>query len=198
MGVEDACREMEAAGVHKNGEPTAAAAPEQEQQKELPKLSAAEFRVYNRMAEHMDMFHNNFRQTWNLLYGACTSGKKPQGMTLRSFLQAGDDFAHHLTIHHTIEERHIFPVLAKKMPAFAKELELLTQHKQIHNGLEKFEAYIAECRAGERELRFGELKAVMDTFGQVLWEHLDAEVHELRAENMRQFWTQEEMRRLPM
>ena len=142
--------------------------------------------------------HNNFRQTWNLLHGACTSGKKPQGMTLRSFLQAGDDFAHHLTIHHTIEERHIFPVLAKKMPAFAKELELLTQHKQIHNGLEKFEAYIAECRAGERELRFGELKAVMDTFGKVLWEHLDAEVHELRAENMRRFWTQEEMRRLPM
>jgi hypothetical protein len=56
MGMEDACREMEAAGVNKKGEPTAAAAPEQEQQKELPKLSAAEFRVYNRMAEHMDMF----------------------------------------------------------------------------------------------------------------------------------------------
>ena len=48
-------------------------------------------------------------------------------MTLRSFLQAGDDFAHHLTIHHTIEERHIFPVLAKKMPAFAKELEHKTE-----------------------------------------------------------------------
>lgn len=56
MGIEDACREMEAAGVPKKGEPTAAAAPEQEQQKDLPKLSAAEFRVYNRMAEHMDMF----------------------------------------------------------------------------------------------------------------------------------------------
>jgi hypothetical protein len=64
--------------------------------------------------------------------------------------------------------------------------------------LEKFEAYIAECRAGERELRFGELKAVMDGFGEVLWEHLDQEVHELRAENMRKFWTQDEMRRLPM
>ena len=56
MSAEDACREMEAAGVLKKGEPTAAAAPEQEQQKELPELSAAEFRVYNRMAEHMDMF----------------------------------------------------------------------------------------------------------------------------------------------
>ncbi|KAM0717340.1 hypothetical protein Q7P37_007192 [Cladosporium fusiforme] len=198
INMADAFREMEANGVPKKGEPTAAAAPEQEQQKELPKLSAAEFRVYNRMAEHMDMFHNNFRQTWNLLHTACTTGKKPAGMTLRSFLQTGDDFAHHLTIHHTIEERHIFPVLAKKMPAFRKELELLTQHKQIHAGLEQFEAYIAACRAGERELRFGELGEVMDTFGAVLWEHLDAEVHELRAENMRRFWTAEEMRRLPM
>ena len=142
--------------------------------------------------------HNNFRQTWHLLHGACTSGKKPQGMTLRGFLQAGDEFAHHLTIHHTIEEKHIFPILAKKMPAFRKELELLTQHKQIHDGLDKFEAYLAECRSGERELRFAELGAVMDGFGAVLWEHLDAEVHELRAENMRKYWTPEEMRRLPM
>jgi hypothetical protein len=56
MGVEDAFREMEANGVPKQGQPTAAAAPAQEQQKELPKMSAAEFRVYNRMAEHMDLF----------------------------------------------------------------------------------------------------------------------------------------------
>ena len=52
----DACREMEANGVKKQGEPTEAAAPKQEKQKDLPKLSPAEFRVYNRMAEHMDMF----------------------------------------------------------------------------------------------------------------------------------------------
>jgi hemerythrin-like domain-containing protein len=119
-------------------------------------------------------------------------------MTLRSFLQAGDDFAHHLTIHHTIEEQHIFPVLAKRMPAFKKELELLTQHKEIHNGLDEFERYIKECRSGERELRFGELREVMDGFGKVLWEHLDDEVRELRAENMRLFWSPEEMKRLPM
>ena len=56
MGVEDAFREMEANGVPKQGQPTPAAAPQQEEQKDLPKLSAAEFRVYNRMAEHMDMF----------------------------------------------------------------------------------------------------------------------------------------------
>lgn len=63
MGVEDAFREMEANGVPKQGQPTCAAAPKQEEQKELPKLSAAEFRVYNRMAEHMDMFVSSAQHT---------------------------------------------------------------------------------------------------------------------------------------
>lgn len=119
-------------------------------------------------------------------------------MTLRAFLSAGEDFAHHLTVHHTIEEQHIFPILAKKMPKFKKELELLTQHKQIHEGLEVFEKYVEACRTGERELRFIELKGVMDGFGAVLWEHLDDEVRELRAENMHKYWSMDEMRRLPM
>lgn len=101
-------------------------------------------------------------------------------------------------MHHGIEEAHIFPVLAKKMPAFRKELELLTQHKQIHQGLEKFEAYLEECKNGERELRLEEMKTLMDTFGAVLWAHLDDEVKELSAENMRKYWTIQEMRSMPM
>lgn len=119
-------------------------------------------------------------------------------MSIRSFLSTGEQFAHHLTIHHTIEEQHIFPVLARKMPAFKKELELLSQHKQIHNGLDKFEDYLQKCRSGEKELRLDELKKVMESFGTVLWQHLDDEVKELRAENMRKYWTMDEMRRLPM
>lgn len=119
-------------------------------------------------------------------------------MSIRAFLNVGEQFCHHLTIHHTIEEQHIFPILAKKMPAFKKELQLLTQHKQIHAGLDEFEAYLAQCRSGEREVRLEEMREVMETFGKVLWEHLDEEVHELRAENMRKYWTPEEMRRIPI
>ncbi|KAL1655919.1 hypothetical protein SLS61_001482 [Didymella pomorum] len=126
----------------------------------LPKLSQHDFRIYNRMAEHMDYFHNHFRETWNVI--------------------------------------HIFPVLAKKQPAFKKELELLTQHKQIHKGLDKLTKYLEECSTGERELRLSELKDIMDSFGKVLWQHLDDEVKELGAENMRKYWTKEEMARLPM
>jgi hemerythrin-like domain-containing protein len=210
--------------VPKCDEPTKVSAPKKEEQEapkmsqqEVPKMSPQEFRLYNRMAERMDMFvrlpphtslsnirltenhqHENFRHTYNLLHSACVSGKRPQGMSIRSFLNVGEEFCHHLTIHHTFEEQHIFPVLARKMPAFKKELQLLTQHKQIHEGLEKFESYLRECRSGERELRLEEMREVMEGFGKVLWEHLDEEVKELRAENMRKYWSVEEMRRWPM
>ena len=119
-------------------------------------------------------------------------------MSIKSFLSTGDQFLYHLEVHHGIEEEHIFPILARKMPAFKKELELLTQHKQIHKGMDKLSAYIQQCRSGEKELRLEEMKAVMDTFGKVLWEHLNDEVHQLRAENMRKYWTMDEMRQLPM
>jgi hypothetical protein len=84
------------------------------------------------------------------------------------------------------------------MPAFKKELELLTQHKQIHLGLDKLEKYLEECSSGERELRLGEMKEILEGFGTVLWQHLDDEVEQLKAENMRKYWTLEEMRRIPM
>lgn len=84
------------------------------------------------------------------------------------------------------------------MPAFRKELELLTQHKQIHAGMEKLEAYLGQCRSGEKDLRMEQMKEIMDSFGDVLWSHLDDEVKELGAENMRKYWTIEELRRMPM
>ncbi|KAJ4352369.1 uncharacterized protein N0V89_007717 [Didymosphaeria variabile] len=170
----------------------------QTEEKPLPKLTAAQFRTYNHMAEHMEYFHNNFRQTWNVMYKACETNKRPAGTSIRQFLAMAEQFCHHLTMHHTIEEQHIFPVLAKKMPAFREELELLTQHKGIHDGLEKLEEYIADCRSGEKELQLKEIKRIMDGFGKVLWSHLDDEVKQLGAENMRKYWTEAEMKRMPM
>jgi hypothetical protein len=38
----------------------------------------------------------------------------------------------------------------------------------------------------------------MDSWGTVLWSHLEQEVKTLGAENMRKYWTIEEMRRMPM
>ena len=75
---------------------------------------------------------------------------------------------------------------------------MLTHHKRIHEGLEKLEDYVKNCRTGEKDLRMDEMKILMDGFGDVLWEHLDAEVKELGAENMQKYWTLQEMKRMPM
>jgi hemerythrin-like domain-containing protein len=164
----------------------------------LPKLSAHEFRIYNRLAEHMDYFHNHFRQTWNMLYGACEANKRPSNISIRQFLSSGLQFCSQLQMHHDIEEVHVFPVLARKMPAFQSEMEMKTAHKSIHAGLEKLEPWLEQCRSGERELNLRELKVIMDGFGKVLWSHLDEEVQQLGAENMRKYWTIAEMQKMPM
>jgi hemerythrin-like domain-containing protein len=172
------------------------ACPETEKTTEtLPKLTPSEFRQYNRLAEMMDNFHNHFRQTWTTMYDACSTSKRPTGMSLRQFLHYSLDFCNMLTMHHDIEEARVFPMLARKMPIFRNTETMKMQHKEIHEGLDKLKSWLEQCRDGESDYRAQEMRDMMDTFGQVLWEHLDAEVKQLGAENMRKFWTLKDMQR---
>lgn len=118
-------------------------------------------------------------------------------MSLKQFLAMGRDFCQQLTMHHDIEEKHVFPYLAKRMAAFREELEMPSQHREIHSGLEKLSTYLDNCSSGNQELRLGELKGVMDSFGDILWTHLADEVEQLGAENMRKYWTKEEVQKMP-
>ncbi|KAG0152905.1 hypothetical protein PDIDSM_1864 [Penicillium digitatum] len=160
-------------------------------------LSASDFRTYNRMEEQMEGFHNHFRLTWNQLWKACGSSGK-RGLSARQVIMMGLQFCSQLDFHHSIEEQHIFPVLAKKMPEFRKELELLSQHSQIHAGIEKLENNLDKCRSGEEDLRREKVQRLMEGFGKVLWTYLDQEVQPLGAANMHKFWSLAEMCRLPM
>ncbi|TAQ85048.1 hypothetical protein B7494_g6622 [Chlorociboria aeruginascens] len=173
---------------------------EQEVEAPLPQLSAADFRTYNSMAEHMDYFHDNFRRSWTLLDTAVQNNRRPNNLTLKQFLNIGIQFCHHLSMHHNIEEQHIFPILAAKMPEFKSgknAAELLRQHQEIHKGMDLFEEYLEACRSGELDFEFKVLKVKM-LWGDVLWKHLEQEVKTLGAENMRKYWSLEEMRRMPM
>ena len=84
------------------------------------------------------------------------------------------------------------------MPAFQQEMELLEQHRKIHEGLDELKEYVVGCRLGRRELRLREMKEVLDVFGGTLMQHLDEEVRNLGAENMRKYWSVEEMGRMPL
>lgn len=149
-----------------------------------------------------------------MIYDACEKRKRPAGMSIRQFLDEGLQFISYLTTHHSIEESYVFPMLAKRMPEFqpptkkksgaatskssAKAAQLIQQHREIHEGMDAFEEYVRRCRNGETELEMTALKAQMDSWGKVLWQHLNEEVAALGAENMRKYWSLEEMRRLRM
>ncbi|KAI1093246.1 hypothetical protein F5B19DRAFT_450716 [Rostrohypoxylon terebratum] len=186
--------------------------PEQEvkkEEKKLPPLKGVEFRAYNRLAEHMDAFHAHFRTSWNALWAAaCAGNGKGKGGSSRSgrgVIKDGLAFLSQLEMHHSIEETYIFPILARKMPEFRTDgkggkgaAELLQQHREIHEGMEGMEKYLNACYDGEKELDMDVLKEQMQSWGAVLWKHLDQEVQTLGAENMRKYWTVEEIRRIPM
>lgn len=75
---------------------------------------------------------------------------------------------------------------------------MLRQHKEIHDGMDEFAEYLRRCKSGECELELGVLKEKMDSWGEVLFKHLDQEVEELGAEKMRRYWTVAEMRAFPI
>jgi hypothetical protein len=50
---------------------------------------------------------------------------------------------------------------------------------------------------GEHAFRREELRRIMDSFGDLLWSHMDEEVVELGAENMSRFWSKDEVAGLP-
>ncbi|KAM0536103.1 hypothetical protein ACHAPP_003300 [Verticillium nonalfalfae] len=169
--------------------------PEAPAEAQLPPLSAADFRTFNILAVKMDSFHNHFRKTWTMLHTAATSNKRPQGMSIRQFLSEGLSFIQHLEAHHSIEENYFFPQLARKMPEFrGGKAELLRQHREIHKGMEGLQTYLRACRAGEVELQMSVLLEQLDSWGGVLWTHLDQEVKTLGAENMRRYWTLADMK----
>jgi hypothetical protein len=67
----------------------------------------------------------------------------------------------------------------------------------MYKGLDALAEYLEECRAARRDLVRSEVRSIMETFRVVLWQHLDDEVAELGAENMRKYWTLSEMQRMP-
>lgn len=137
--------------------------------------------------------HSWFRHTWATIYDICKAAHRPPGMPLRQFFSLGLEFCRQLESHHRNEERFVFPMLARKMPAFRDSERMLAQHEVLHAGLKRLEAYLLECKYVEKEMRLSEVKEIMDGFGEGLWGHLDEEVRKLGAENMRRFWTLEEV-----
>lgn len=94
-------------------------------------------------------------------------------------------------MHHDIEEvskvlnpisvlnnlqRHIFPVLAKRMPEFRDNDRHKTSHKLIHDGLDLLEKTVKGFKSNPSTYKPEELRAALDSFREPLYTHLAEEV----------------------
>lgn len=112
-------------------------------------------------------------------------------------IEHGLAFCNALEEHHDREETFLFPKLAARMPEFGPQSLLVNQHMEIHTGLSALKQYLLDCQNEEKTLDRADIRAIMDTFSETLWAHLDDEVYALRPERIQQHWTLDEFRKIP-
>jgi hypothetical protein len=162
------------------------------------------FRQWNRLADSMTGFHSRFEREFNDVYDQAAGGFHKHGMSLRAFLNSAQVVNRHLDGHHRIEEAYIFPLLAHKMPQFkpgrkGQDGEHIAYHRKIHEGLDKYDAYLNKAMRDQSSYSSEELRAIMDSLRKPLFDHLDEEVRDLGAGSMiRHGFTLQELDRVPM
>lgn len=169
----------------------------------MVKKNSREDKEWNRLAVHMDSYHNSFRLEFKRVYTLADGGYEEQAMKLPRFLRLAQQLSSHLSMHHRIEETYIFPILSKKMPQFAagkrESGEHLVAHQKIHDGLDRYDRFLSDSLDDPSVYSGQKLREIMDSFREVLFTHLDEEVNDLQGESMRAAgWTLEEMKRIPM
>ncbi|EJD42344.1 hypothetical protein AURDEDRAFT_168645 [Auricularia subglabra TFB-10046 SS5] len=156
-------------------------------------LTRPEERKFNRMATTMEQFHTYFRIDFDNIYEMADGSFNERGMSLPMYLTQANNFKRHLEGHHNIEETYIFPHLAQRMQAFQPNDKHRTSHKGIHDGLDKLSELVRKWRTEPASYSPTEMRACLDSFRDVLFRHLDEEVVDLGADNMRKYWTLNEM-----
>ncbi|SAM80691.1 uncharacterized protein UBRO_02530 [Ustilago bromivora] len=149
--------------------------------------------LYNGMLPFHEHFRHTLSQITTLLSTVSpTSPSKSKLSNLANLLYSCASLCQYLETHHTIEERYIFPVLAKKLPQFGHSSQHTKEHAQMHKAIENLEKYVGEVskalrsgkvREGELEEAFdyAKIKKLVDGLRDMLLPHLEAEEASLRA-----------------
>jgi hemerythrin-like domain-containing protein len=130
----------------------------------------------------MSYFHEQFKKDFNTLHDLSDGPFEGQGLSLQGYLQLAKTFDQQVTLHHTLEERILFPLLAEYMPQFGKgdgsgnHFEL---HHTIHEGLGKLQKLTDNWLESPLRYSSSEMKECLNGFRDVLFQHLDEEVREI-------------------
>lgn len=161
------------------------------------RVSSLEEAAWLAPSRGMSYFHNSHKRTFNRSYEHADDYAE-QGQSLKSFLRESYNLVIHLGNHHSIEESYIFPLLARKHPAFRDNAEHRLSHKAIHDGLDRYGSFLREAMADESKYSPEKLREILDSFREPLMRHLDDEVRDLQPDSLKAHgFTLTEVRALP-
>lgn len=82
-------------------------------------------------------------------------------------------------MHHETEETVCFPILEESigLPGFMEKN--VVQHSEFGPGVGAYDAYVKACREGKETFDGREVCNIIDSFGQILTQHLTEEIDTL-------------------
>lgn len=147
------------------------------------------------MSERMTSFHNWFKEEYKIIYKSADGSYTKRGLSLPRYLDTIVAFNYHLHAHHTTEERLVFPVLAKEIPKFARNTRdgHVDSHQAIHKSLQNLLKNVDKWRKEPTSYSPTEMIGALDRLAEVLFEHLDREIEDIRGDKLKPYFKLEEI-----
>lgn len=151
--------------------------------------------IYSTLYETMRYFHSLHHRELASMQEQC---KKAQNVAdLHRLASNISSFCHSLHVHHTIEDRRLFPVIARKTDISHLE----THHQQLGQLLNEFENMahqLKQLKNADNNISTSivHATALVDKVSALVHEHEAAEEQTIVADNMKKWFTEREMKQL--
>lgn len=134
------------------------------------------------MASEMTVIHNLLLRGINSIYNQCLGvSEKGTDKDKLDFVNYAYQWVDMLEEHHQAEEEQFFPQMGELAGVPGLMDSSVEQHQLFHHGLEKFQTYLNEVKAGSAVFDGQTLKDIVDEFMPILRAHLDDEIDALVA-----------------
>lgn len=151
--------------------------------------------VYSKLYETMRYFHSLHQQQLLSLQEQCKKATKFED--LRSLASGIHSFCHDLHLHHTIEDQHLFPSIARK----TNISHLETHHEQLSKMLVELDTssiHLKQIKNSPEDIQTAliDVSSLINKASALIIEHETAEEEVIAPENMRKLFTEQEIRQL--
>ncbi|KAK1671153.1 hemerythrin HHE cation binding domain-containing protein [Colletotrichum godetiae] len=142
-------------------------------QKSMSEKDVTEPDMFTRIASEMALVHNMIIRGLNSIYLQAPHVKASESKAFLHYILAWYSLLH---VHHSGEEEQFFPAIDKLSGQKGLMDGNVAQHKEFHDTLANFKAYVDICVSENGSMDGAKLVTLIDGFGDVLTKHLRDEI----------------------